>query len=85
MGKLSNLTPLIRRGVVKWFDEIKGYGYIQNDNGEQVFVHFSNIIQDKGFRTLTPGTEVEFEELSGEMGPKAINVVKLPKKILNQN
>lgn len=72
---------LVHRGVVKWFDDIKGYGYIQSETGEEVFVHFTDIIQDKGFRTLAPGNLVKFEMFSGEKGPKAINVVKLNKKI----
>lgn len=72
---------LIHRGVVKWFDEIKGYGYIQADNGQEIFVHFTEIVQEKGFRTLTPGTLVEFEIIHGEMGPKALNVRKLPRSM----
>ena len=62
------------QGVVKWFDEIKGYGYIENKSGEDVFVHFSNISQGKGFKTLVPGAIVEYEAVNGEMGPKAIFV-----------
>ncbi len=73
------------RGVVKWFDEIKGYGYIQCDGKkEEVFVHFSDIIQEKGFRTLAPGTVVEFEMISGDHGPRAMNVVKLAEQIVNR-
>ena len=68
---------MVYRGVVKWFDETKGYGYIQCETGEEVFVHFSDIIQEKGFRTLAPGNSVKFEVFLGEMGPKAINVIKL--------
>lgn len=71
---------LVHRGVVKWFDDIKGYGYIQSETGEEVFVHFTDIIQEKGFRTLAPGNLVEFEMFAGEKGPKAMNVVKLNKK-----
>lgn len=72
---------MIHRGVVKWFDEIKGYGYIQGENGQEIFVHFTEIVQEKGFRTLVPGTLVEFEIMLGEMGPKALNVRKLPRSI----
>ena len=73
------------RGVVKWFDEIKGYGYIQcNENKEEIFVHFSDIVQEKGFRTLAPGTVVEFEKISGEHGPRAIDVVKIAEQILSR-
>ncbi|HDP98708.1 MAG TPA: cold shock domain-containing protein [bacterium] len=64
----------MRRGVVKWFDEAKGYGYIESDTGESVFVHFSNIAQQKGFKTLVPGAKVEFEAISGEKGMNAIYV-----------
>ncbi|MDZ7264988.1 MAG: cold shock domain-containing protein [candidate division KSB1 bacterium] len=71
----------MHRGVVKWFDEIKGYGYIQGENGQEIFVHFTEIVQEKGFRTLVPGTLVEFEIMLGEMGPKALNVRKLPRSI----
>ena len=70
-------TNNIFRGVVKWFDDIKGYGYIQCETGEEVFVHFTEIVQEKGFRTLSTGGAVEFEMFSGEMGPRAVNVVKL--------
>ena len=70
----------MQRGFVKWFDEIKGYGYIETKTGEQVFVHFSNIQQEKGFKTLTIGTEVEFEAVPGEKGPKAIYVKTIKKK-----
>ena len=72
---------LLHKGTVKWFDDIKGFGYIQSETGEEVFVHFTDIIQQKGFRTLTPGDSVEFELLGGEKGPKAMNVVKLNKKL----
>jgi CspA family cold shock protein len=70
---------LVHRGVVKWFDDIKGYGYIQGKTGEEVFVHFTDIVQEKGFRTLTPGDVVEFEVYVGEKGPKAMSVIKLNK------
>jgi CspA family cold shock protein len=73
-------TKLVHRGIVKWFDDIKGFGYIQSETGEEVFVHFTDIVQQKGFRTLTPGDSVEFEVFRGEKGPKAMNVVKLNKK-----
>jgi len=74
-------AKLIHKGTVKWFDDIKGFGYIQGENGEEVFVHFTDIIQQKGFRTLTPGDMVEFELFGGEKGPKAMNVVKLKKRM----
>ena len=74
----------MQRGIVKWFDEIKGYGYITSDSGEEVFVHFSNIKQDGGFKTLEPGTLVEYGAVSGEKGPKAIFVRKLPENTVDE-
>ena len=61
------------KGVVKWFNEAKGYGFIQQSNGSDVFVHFS-AIQGDGYRTLEEGVEVEFELEEGPKGPKALNV-----------
>jgi CspA family cold shock protein len=63
-------------GKVKWFSAKKGYGFIEQENGEDVFVHFS-AIQEEGFRTLTEGQMVEFEIVEGERGPQAANVKKL--------
>jgi CspA family cold shock protein len=64
------------KGRVKWFNESKGYGFIELEDGSDVFVHFS-AIQDEGFKTLTEEQEVEFDVEQGEKGPKAVNVVKL--------
>ncbi len=64
------------RGTVKWFNEAKGYGFIKQDDGPEVFVHYS-AIQGEGFRTLSPGEEVEFEVRQGEKGLQAVKVVKL--------
>lgn len=63
-------------GKVKWFNEQKGYGFIQQENGPDVFVHFT-AIQDEGFKTLTEGQQVEFEVVVGDKGPQAANVIKL--------
>lgn len=63
------------KGKVKWFNEKKGYGFIEQDGGGDVFVHFSEI-QGDGFKTLTEGQEVEFEVVDGKKGPQASNVVK---------
>jgi CspA family cold shock protein len=63
------------RGLVKWFNAAKGYGFIQRATGEDVFVHFSSI-QMKGYRTLDNGTEVEFEVKQGPKGLQAENVVR---------
>jgi CspA family cold shock protein len=60
-------------GVVKWFNDSKGYGFIQRDSGGDVFVHYSNIL-GVGFRSLTEGQKVEFEIEEGEKGPQARNV-----------
>ncbi|MFK7830058.1 MAG: cold-shock protein [Congregibacter sp.] len=61
-------------GAVKWFNETKGYGFIEQENGPDVFVHFSAIKGD-GFRTLTDGQKVEFTVADGQKGPQAENVV----------
>ena len=64
------------QGVVKWFNERKGFGFIESDNGNDVFVHFS-AIQDSGFKTLQEGQRVSFEEQNGPKGPSAANVKTL--------
>jgi CspA family cold shock protein len=64
------------KGVVKWFNAAKGYGFIQRSTGEDVFVHFS-AIQMQGYRTLDEGMEVEFEVKTGPKGLQAENVVRL--------
>jgi len=64
------------KGTVKWFNAEKGYGFIQVEGGEDVFVHFS-AIQGEGFKTLDEGQEVEFEITEGNRGPQAANVTKL--------
>jgi CspA family cold shock protein len=63
------------KGTVKWFNDSKGYGFIKNPQGEDVFVHFS-AIQAEGFRTLSEGEEVEFEVRESDRGPQASNVVR---------
>ena len=62
------------QGKVKWFNESKGYGFIESEEGEDVFVHFSEI-QSEGFKTLKEGQEVEFEKTQGKKGPQASNVI----------
>ena len=61
------------KGIVKWFNAAKGYGFIQRSNGDDVFVHFS-AIQMNGYRTLDEGAEVEFEVKRGPKGLQAENV-----------
>jgi len=61
-------------GTVKWFNESKGYGFIETEDGKDLFVHFSEI-QGEGFKTLTEGQTVEFEEGVGQKGPCANKVV----------
>lgn len=66
------------KGRVKWFSSKKGYGFIERDDGEDVFAHYSDIQEsDLGFRFLEAGIEVEFEVIDGERGPRATNIVKL--------
>jgi cold shock protein len=64
------------KGVVKWFNAAKGYGFIQRSSGDDVFVHFS-AIQANGYRTLDEGAEVEFEVKQGPKGLQAENVVRV--------
>lgn len=62
-------------GTVKWFSNDKGYGFIERGDGEDVFVHHSNILGE-GFKTLDEGEEVEYEVQEAEKGPKALKVVR---------
>jgi cold shock protein len=63
------------KGIVKWFNNAKGYGFIGRDNGADVFVHYSAISSD-GYKSLQEGDEVEFEIAQGPKGPQASNVTK---------
>ena len=67
-------TEMAMSGTVKWFNDSKGYGFIESEDGEDCFVHFS-AIQGDGFKTLREGQEVEFEKTMGQKGPQASNVV----------
>lgn len=62
-------------GSVKWFNADKGFGFIEVEGGDDVFVHYS-AIQEEGFKTLDEGQEVEFEIVEGDRGPQAANVNK---------
>jgi len=63
-------------GKVKWFNNGKGYGFIETEEGDDVFIHFS-AIQGEGYKTLNEGQSVEFEVSDGEKGPQASNIVIL--------
>ena len=65
----------MKQGKVKWFNAEKGFGFIEREGGDDVFVHFT-AIQTDGFKTLDEGQEVEFEITDGARGPQAANVVK---------
>lgn len=67
---------LMQRGKVKWFNAEKGYGFIESEDGTDVFVHFSAITME-GYKSLDEGTEVEFEVIEGAKGPQAANVSKV--------
>jgi len=60
-------------GIVKWFNDAKGFGFITTDGGEDVFVH-SSAIQSRGFRSLSEGAQVEFDVIEGSKGLQAANV-----------
>ncbi|MFB7141906.1 MULTISPECIES: cold-shock protein CspD [unclassified Bacillus (in: firmicutes)] len=64
------------QGKVKWFNNEKGFGFIEVEGGEDVFVHFS-AIQTEGFKSLEEGAEVSFDIVEGNRGPQAANVVKI--------
>lgn len=64
------------QGTVKWFNDAKGFGFISQEGGPDVFVHFS-AIQGEGFKSLSEGERVEFEITQGPKGPQASNVNKL--------
>ena len=65
----------MKKGTVKWFNAEKGYGFIEREDGGDVFVHFS-AIQAEGYKTLEEGQEVEFEVVQGAKGPQAANVTR---------
>ncbi|CAN7353328.1 cold-shock protein CspD [Rossellomorea sp. LjRoot5] len=66
----------MQNGKVKWFNNEKGFGFIEVEGGDDVFVHFS-AIQGEGFKSLEEGQEVSFDVVDGNRGPQAANVVKL--------
>ena len=66
----------MNRGIVKWFNESKGFGFIEREDGPDVFVHYS-AIQSDGYKTLAEGATVSFDIVEGQKGPAAANVVQL--------
>ncbi|ARF18689.1 MULTISPECIES: cold-shock protein [Sporosarcina] len=70
----------MHQGKVKWFSSDKGYGFIEADDGEDVFVHFTGIATD-GFKTLAEGQTVSFEVIEGNRGPQAANVSTLEDEV----
>ena len=64
------------KGTVKWFNNQKGYGFISDESGKDVFVHYSGLNME-GFKSLDEGQQVEFDVVNGEKGPQAVNVNKL--------
>ena len=62
------------KGTVKWFNEAKGFGFIEQESGPDVFAHYSSIV-GSGFKTLTEGQQVEFNVTQGQKGPQAENIV----------
>ena len=67
----------MQSGKVKWFNDAKGYGFIETNEGKDIFVHYSAIAKE-GFRTLAEGQEVTFDVVDGQKGPQAANVAAPP-------
>jgi CspA family cold shock protein len=71
---MERRIPVMSEGKVKWFNESKGFGFIEKEDGGDIFVHFS-AIQGSGFKTLTEGQSVSFDVVQGKKGPAAENVI----------
>ena len=74
VGEVAKEEFIVAQGRVKWFNNSKGYGFIEQEDGEDVFVHFS-AIQSEGFKTLNENDLVEFEVTQGQKGLQAQNVI----------
>jgi len=72
----GNRSSMEKQGKVKWFNDKKGYGFIAQEGGRDVFVHYSNV-KGEGYKTLAEGQEVAFDIVDGPKGPQAINVEKV--------
>ena len=72
---IMEVVPM-NKGTVKWFNNQKGYGFISDEAGNDIFVHYSGLNME-GYKSLEEGQEVEFEIFQGEKGPQAVNVTKL--------
>ena len=72
---IMEVVPMTK-GTVKWFNNQKGYGFISDEAGNDIFVHYSGLNME-GYKSLEEGQEVEFEIFQGEKGPQAVNVTKL--------
>lgn len=70
------VSQIMKQGTVKWFNAEKGFGFIEVEGENDVFIHFSAINQE-GYKSLDEGQSVEFEVVEGDRGPQAANVVKL--------
>ena len=73
--KQNKVVIFLAKGTVKWFNDAKGFGFVRMDDGKEVFVHYSAIV-DKGFKSLTEGDTISFDVVEGPKGPQAANVVK---------
>jgi len=75
-SRKENMEKKMAEGTVKWFNDAKGFGFIQQDNGPDVFVHFSEI-QGEGFKSLAEGDRVSFEVTQGQKGPQSAKVRRI--------
>ena len=75
MGYIMSNSNVVK-GTVKWFNETKGFGFIQQESGPDVFAHFSEIASS-GFKTLMEGQQVEFSVAQGQKGPNTVNIVAI--------